>query len=95
MAQTLNIKLSDRAYAVLEQQAQVAGTSAPELASASLERQFGGAGEAAPSEKPREEARKRFEQHFGELKLDPPMATDNESIDADLAREYADTHEDD
>jgi hypothetical protein len=35
----------------------------------------------------------RFESDFGELQLDNSMSFDNESIDADLAREYANIHE--
>ena len=31
---------------------------------------------------------------FGSVDLGPPIGIDNEQIDADLAREYADTHED-
>jgi hypothetical protein len=38
-------------------------------------------------------ARARFEHHFGTLALDSATDLDNESIDADLAREYASTHE--
>jgi len=34
-------------------------------------------------------ARDRFERHFGTYKTDDAMALDNERIDADLAREYA------
>ena len=39
------------------------------------------------------EAALRFERHFGEISSGLPNGADNESIDADLAREYADTHE--
>ena len=38
-------------------------------------------------------ARVRFEQHFGEVDLPDAIGADNEKIDADLAREYGDTHE--
>lgn len=39
-------------------------------------------------------ARERFESHFGEIKTAGAWGTaDNEAIDADLAREYADNHE--
>ena len=38
-------------------------------------------------------ARERFERHFGEIDLGNATGVDNEQIDADLAREYADTHE--
>ena len=42
---------------------------------------------------PFHKARTRFEKHFGSVDLDPPTGTDNEGIDADLARAYADTNE--
>jgi hypothetical protein len=35
-----------------------------------------------------ESARERFERHFGSLDLGRSTGADNESIDADLAREY-------
>ncbi|ETX06781.1 hypothetical protein [Candidatus Entotheonella palauensis] len=38
-------------------------------------------------------AQKRLEQHFGEVKVTDAIGANNEQIDADLAREYADTHE--
>lgn len=38
-------------------------------------------------------ARERFERHFGEVDLGYATGVDNEQIDADLAREYAATHE--
>ena len=38
--------------------------------------------------------RARFESHFGTVGLGYPTGADNEAIDADLAREYADDHED-
>ena len=39
------------------------------------------------------EACRRFERHFGAIDSGRSNGADNESIDADLAREYADTHE--
>ena len=41
-----------------------------------------------------EAAQERFERHFGAVDLGYPTGIDNEQIDADLAREYAATHED-
>jgi hypothetical protein len=41
----------------------------------------------------KETARARFESHLGTLNLEHPTNLDNESIDADLVREYASTHE--
>ena len=39
-------------------------------------------------------ARERFERHLGAIDLGYPTGVDNEQIDADPAREYATTHED-
>lgn len=39
------------------------------------------------------EARARFERHFGEVSLGFATGADNESIEADLAREYGCPHE--
>jgi hypothetical protein len=39
------------------------------------------------------EARERFERHIGSIDLGQPTGADNESIDADLAREYAAKHD--
>lgn len=36
----------------------------------------------------------RFESHFGAVDLAHPVCADNASIDADLARAYADDHKD-
>lgn len=41
----------------------------------------------------KETARSRFERHFGSLNLEQLTAIDNESIDAELTREYASSHE--
>lgn len=41
------------------------------------------------------EARERFERRFGSVDLGLATGADNESIDADLAREYAAKHDQD
>jgi hypothetical protein len=71
----------------------IQGTSPAELAAVSLQRQFGAANAPCSGlrsgESEKQAARERFEQHFGEVDLGYPTGADNESIDADLAREYA------
>ena len=42
---------------------------------------------------PSEAARQRFRRHLGAVTLGYPTGADNESIDADLAREYGNNHE--
>lgn len=48
-----------------------------------------------PPSKAAAEARERFERHIGAIDLGQPTGADNESIDADLAREYAAKHDQD
>jgi len=91
MSQSLTVELSDEVYAALRRQAQVTGASLSHVAAASLERQFKGTG-ALPTDAEKQAARERFERHFGEVNLGHPTGADNESIDADLAREYSSTH---
>ena len=45
------------------------------------------------SEEELREARQRLLRHAGAASLGYPTGADNESIDADLAREYGSTHE--
>ena len=90
MSQSLTVELSDEVYAALRRQAQATGASLSHVAAASLERQFKGTGLRTDAEK--QAAREQFERHFGEVNLGHPTGADNESIDADLAREYSSTH---
>ena len=45
-------------------------------------------------EEERQAVRERFRRHAGAVNLGYATGADNESIDADLAREYGSTHED-
>ena len=86
MSQTLILELSDEVYTTIQGQAESAGTSPAHWLATALEQQYG----------PRHAwhaARVRFEQHFGEVDVPDATGADNEQIDADLAREYSDTHE--
>ena len=91
MSQSLTVELSDEVYAALRRQAQATGTSLAHVAAASLERQFKGT-RMLRTDAEKQAARERFERHFGEVNLGHPTGVDNESIDADLAREYSSTH---
>ncbi len=98
MSRILTLQLSDEAYAALGRLAEAGGTSPADLATASLERQFrtleGFRDRSLPqTEEQKQAARERFERHFGAVNLGHATGADNESIDADLAKEYADTHE--
>lgn len=99
MSQTLTVELRDEVYEAIRRHAEVTGTSPAQLAATSLERQFGvssgvQAVRSQRTEVEKQAARERFERHFGAVNLGYPTGPDNESIDADLAREYADSHED-
>ncbi len=98
MSQTLIVEVSDQVYAALQCQAEKAGTSPDKLVGASLEHQFRQLGRlpdanALLTDAEKQSARERFERHFGAVNLGYPTGIDNESIDADLGKEYADTHE--
>ncbi len=99
MSQTLILELSDEVYTVIQRQAEMAGTSLPHWISMALEQQYrhlSGRHEVHDqrTEEEKQAARARFERHFGEVDLGYATGVDNEQIDADLAREYANTHED-
>lgn len=108
MSLTLTLELSPAAAENLERQAEAAGVPAAQLAAANLERAFGRAPDTR-TEAEKQAARDRFNRHigalpppdptgslrelFGSVSLPGPSGADNESIDADLAREYMDDHE--
>ena len=90
MSQILRLEVSDRTYTALQTQATAAGVSPDKLAAATLEQQFG---THCLTEDDKKAARQRFKRHFGEVNMGFATGADNESIDADLAREYAKNHE--
>ena len=99
MSRTLTLKLSDEVYSAICRQAETAGTSPARWIAATLEQRYQGGHEgqgsrAQQTEAERRAARERFELHFGAVDLGYPTGVDNEQIDADLAGEYAATHED-
>ncbi|MEG3436201.1 hypothetical protein V0288_03640 [Pannus brasiliensis CCIBt3594] len=93
MSRILTLQVSDRVYRALQQKAETTGISIVELAVNFLEeRADNGSDRDNRSETEKEAARKRFRSHIGAIKGYPP-GSDNESIDAGLAREYANDHE--
>jgi len=88
MSRSLIVEVSEEAYAVLQREAQATGLSAAAIAASAVENQFRAAGPAHGDLEHRQQARDRFERHFGEIKLNPPTRVDNDSIDSDLAAEY-------
>ena len=98
MSQTLTLELSDEVYTAIRHHAETAGTSPAHWIATTLEQQYGHVREgqnadAQRTEAEKQAARERFERHFGEVDLGYATGVDNEQIDADLAREYAATHE--
>lgn len=75
---------------VAAEQAEAVGTSPANLVSELLEKQFY---TNPPLNEDEQKAQTRFENHFGEIDLGYPLGADNESIDEDLVKDYADTHE--
>ena len=92
MSHRLNVVLSDETFDAIQRQAHTTGSSPAKVASESLEVSFKSA-RLCKSEAQKEEARLRFRRHFGEIHSGNPTGADNESIDADLASEYANIHE--
>lgn len=92
MSRTLSIELSETTYAALSHEAQVAGISPSDLAAAALDQKFVRLRDPE-DEAERQAARERFERHIGAVDLSHATGADNDSIDADLARAYADAHE--
>ena len=98
MSHTLTLELSDEVYTAIRRHAEIAGTSLPHWISTILEQQYSRIPDwqrvrAQRTEEEKQAARARFERHFGEVDLGYATGVDNEQIDADLAREYANTHE--
>jgi hypothetical protein len=95
MSQILTVEVDDQVYQAICKQAEAAGTSPAQLAGSALAKQFNGKPKRVDTRTDAEKqaARERFERHFGSVDLGHPIGTDNEAIDADLAREYGSTHE--
>ncbi|MFM2060450.1 MAG: hypothetical protein RLZZ507_120 [Cyanobacteriota bacterium] len=94
MSQILTLELSDKIAIAIQQQANNVGISPESLATALLEQHFSQL-LVVPTDAQKELARAKFEHHFGTLNINDSHNIDNESIDADLAKEYANNHEED
>jgi len=91
MSQILTLELSDKIAIAIQQQANNVGISPESLATALLEHHFS---QVLPvfTDVQKELAQARFERHFGTLNIHNITNIDNESIDADLAKEYVNNH---
>ncbi len=93
------LELPDEVYNAVKQAADASGTTVVDL----LRQRFGVSNgqTIAPRTKPKSEitedekqaARERVRSFFGSFHSGNPNSADNERIDADLAREYGSTHE--
>jgi hypothetical protein len=92
MSQSLTLELSEQVFVAIQRQAQAIGISPAQLAATLLERQFPQVAKLLLDNE-QNVAGFRFERHFGALALGDSTDLDNESIDADLAGEYASIHE--
>ncbi len=93
MSHTLTLELNDQTFTVLQQQAEAIGVAPESLIATFLEQRFEHMLTLLTPEAEKQAARSRFEQHFGTLALEQVPDLSNESIDTDLANEYASTHE--
>ncbi len=93
MSKTLTFEIADELYTAFAQVAAKSGQTTEAVALRWMARH-------APKPRPKlseqelNAARERFRRHIGAVSLGHPTGADNESIDADLAREYGSTHED-
>ena len=90
---TLTVELSPAAIAGLEQLAAATGRTVAEQAAVTLENAYAWPPDTR-SEAEREAARGSLRKLFGSVSVPVPPGDHNENIDAALAREYADNHED-
>lgn len=92
MVKTLTFQVADELYEAFRQVAAKNGTKTEEVALKWL-------AQRTPARRPyateaeRQSARERFRRHAGAVNLGFATGADNESIDADLAREYGSVHE--
>ena len=89
MSQVLTLELSDTDYAEIRQRAELAGVTITEWALASLKEYKQITKSKLQSEAEKQAARQRFRHHAGSINLGYATGADNESIDADLAKAYA------
>lgn len=93
MSKTLTFEIPDEVYEACEQIAARDGKTTEAVVLEYLARY-------APKPRPKlseeelEAAREQLRRHAGAVSLGHPTGADNESIDRDLAREYANNHED-
>ncbi|MGB7417410.1 MAG: hypothetical protein WA902_24650 [Thermosynechococcaceae cyanobacterium] len=89
MSQHLSLEIGDDTFAAFQRQANAAGLSVAEWIMVSLDSQKVPLADAKPDT---EVARQKFRRHAGVISLGYATGADNEEIDADLAKAYADEY---
>ena len=92
MSQQLTLEISDEVYADLQRKASAVGISITEWIVTVLSRQGAVSSRAVVSLEQQNQARQKFKSHAGAISLGYATGTDNEAIDADLAKAYADEY---
>lgn len=93
MSQILTLKLNDWVFAAIVREAENIGIDPESLAAQLLEQKFSQICQLLLTDAEKESKRSKFERHFGAINLGCPTDLDNDSIDADLAKEYSDNYE--
>jgi hypothetical protein len=93
MSQILTLELNDQVFAAIKRQAENIGIPPENLAATLLEEKFSQIFRLLLTDAEKESGRAKFERHFGSINLGFSTDLGNESIDADLAKEYSNTHE--
>ncbi|MEL7225872.1 MAG: hypothetical protein AAF810_00400 [Cyanobacteria bacterium P01_D01_bin.36] len=88
MSQTLTLEISEQAFIAIKKEAEATGVAPAHLAALMLEQKVTNVSNSAENSS-KSAAAKKFESHFGSLSIAQAMNVDNESIDTDLAMEYA------
>jgi len=92
MSQQLTLEISDEVYADLQRKASAVGISITEWIVTVLSRQGEVSSRVVVSLEQQNQARQKFKSHAGAISLGYATGTDNEAIDADLAKAYADEY---
>jgi hypothetical protein len=92
MSQQLILEVSDEVYTDLQQKANAVGLSITEWVVAILSRQDNVANTGLLPVEQQEQARQKFRSNAGIISLGSATGTDNEGIDADLAKAYVDEY---
>ena len=92
MSKSLTYEISDELLQAFQQMAAKSGTSPESLALKWLARRTAIKNRQL-TEGEKKAAREQLKRHAGAVDSGDPRSADNERIDADLAREYASTHD--